>query len=224
MNCTSSRRQLLIGAGFSLAAVAAFGLAPRRHLEFLGSGSLEHLIPKKFGRWEYLSTSGLILPPKDQLQDSIYGQLVTRTYADQDGKQIMFLAAYNAAQDGVVQIHRPEICYPASGFKLEKIEDHITRLASSLFIPSRYVLATNPLRSEQILYWTRVGSDFPRKWSEQRWSVFHQNLQGEIPDGLLVRFSSVDLGVGVMLLDEFARDLYSAVDERMKTTLAGIAS
>ena len=60
------------------------------------------------------------MPPQDQLQDKVYSQLLTRTYANQAGDEIMLLIAYNGAQDGVVQIHRPEVCYPASGFRLSR--------------------------------------------------------------------------------------------------------
>ena len=32
-----------------------------------------------------------------------------------------------------------------------------------------------------MIYWTRLGAEFPRRWSEQRYAVFEQNMRGIIP-------------------------------------------
>jgi EpsI family protein len=217
-----TRREMLIGGGFLLAAATSFALKPRRHIRMLGNGKIEDLVPKKFAGWDFVAASGLILPPEDQLQDQLYSQLLTRTYANAAGTQIMLLIAYNGAQDGVVQVHRPEVCYPASGFKLTQIDEHLIPMADGLDIPSRFIVAETGLRREQIIYWTRLGNAFPRQWSEQRRAVFEQNLRGDIPDGLLTRISSVSPNTGAIQLDAFARDLYTAVGTRMKQVLVGV--
>jgi hypothetical protein len=66
-----------------------------------------------------------------------------------------------------------------------------------------------------------LGTAFPRQWSEQRVAVFEQNLRGDIPDGLLVRISSVSPDVGPADLDAFARDLYASVGNTMRSVLVG---
>lgn len=216
-----TRRDLLIGAGCLVASGTALAMKPRHQIEFLGGAKIENLVPGKFAGWEFAAASGLILPPQDQMQNKLYTQLLTRTYADAAGEQMMLLIAYNASQDGVVQVHRPEVCYPASGFRLTKIAEHSVPLAPDVAVPSRYIVAETGLRREEIIYWTRLGNAFPRQWSEQRWAVFSQNLRGDIPDGLLVRISSVTPNVGVGALDRFARDLFSAVGEPMRRVLVG---
>ena len=51
-----------------------------------------------------------------------------------------------------------------------------------------------------------------------------ENFAGVIPDGVLVRFSTMAPGNQQALLDGFARDLYAAVGPRMRTVLAGRAA
>jgi EpsI family protein len=216
-----SRREILIGCACLTTATVAFVREPRRHVAYLGSGKLEHLVPTHFAGWEFATASGLVLPPEDQLKDQLYSQLLTRTYTGAGGNEIMLLIAYNGAQDGVVQIHRPEVCYPASGFQLTENRDHSIQLSQDIVVPSRFILAENPVRREKIVYWTRVGTDFPRKWSEQRLSVFEQNLHGVIPDGLLVRISSVSQDIGADVLDQFARDLFTNAGQTMQMVLGG---
>ena len=216
-----SRREFIMGGACLAAAATAFARKPRHHVEYLGGAKIEALVPLQFGDWKFVDTSGLVLPPEDQLQNSLYTQLLTRTYSDGAGRQIMLLIAYNATQDGVVQVHRPEVCYPASGYRLAVIKEHVVHLASNADVPGRYVVAETGLRREEIVYWTRLGSYFPQRWSEQRWAVFIQNIRGDIPDGLLIRCSSVVPEVGLAGLDDFARKLYESVDPRMKHVLSG---
>jgi len=221
LDLVGSRRELLIGAGFLAAAATAFAMKPRTNLNMLGKSKIEGLVPAKIGDWTFLAASGLVLPPEDQLEKQLYSQLLTRTYTNSRGVQMMLLIAYNGSQDGVVQIHRPEVCYPAGGFTLTQIDPHAIPLAKDIEIPARYIVAETGMRREKIIYWTRLGDAFPRKWSEQRLAVFEQNLQGYIPDGLLVRISSVGQDVGVAELDAFARDLYASVGSTMRHVLVG---
>ena len=221
LRLAASRRELLIGAACSLAAGTAFALKPRHHVAFLGDRKLEELVPKNFAQWNFVAASGLVLPPQDQLRDQVYSQLLTRTYSGPDGTSIMLLIAYSGAQDGVVQIHRPEVCYPASGFQLVQNQQHTTRLANHSAIPSRFIVAEDSVRREMLIYWTRTGRAFPRKWAEQRWAIFEQNIQGDIPDGLLVRISSTDQDAKVETLDRFARDLFEHAGPLMQQVLVG---
>jgi len=216
-----TRRQFMIGAGCLTAATLAFLRKPRKDDSFMGSAKLEDLVPAHFAGWDFVTASGLVLPPQDQLQSKIYHQLLTRVYNRGDGQSIMLLIAYGGSQDGVVQIHRPEICYPASGYNLSVVDDHIARLAPKVLIPSRYIVADSPARKEQMIYWTRLGTDFPRRWSEQRLSVFEQNMEGIIPDGVLVRISTDNPYASPAILDKFAADLYGSSNGLLRRLLAG---
>lgn len=217
----STRREMLMGGALLAAAAAGYALTPRKAERLLGNAKLETLVPETFGAWKYQAASGLVLPPADQLRDKIYSQMVTRAYSRPDGASVMLLIAYSGSQDGTIQVHRPEVCYPASGYKLTTIEPHDVPVASGIAVPSRYIVAEADLRREQLIYWTRVGDYFPTKWSEQRRAVVAENFAGVIPDGVLVRFSTTGGGDERALLDGFARDLYGAIGARLRQVLVG---
>jgi EpsI family protein len=216
-----TRRELLLGAACLTAAAVTFIRKPRKDDEFMGAAKLDAIVPAHFAGWSFVTASGLVLPPQDQLQSKLYHQLLTRVYNRADGQSIMLLIAYGGSQDGVVQIHRPEICYPASGYTLTAVDDHLAKLAPNVLIPSRFIIADSPSRKEQMIYWTRLGSDFPRRWSEQRLSVFEQNMAGIIPDGVLVRISSDNADASPAILDSFAADLYGAAGGLLRRLLVG---
>ncbi len=221
-----SRRQTLIGATFLAAAVAGIALKPRQTENLLGSAKLDDLVPRRIGAWRFDTASGLVLPPADQLRDSIYSQLLTRTYVRDDatGAGVMLLIAYSGAQDGTVQVHRPEVCYPASGYRLTRLEPHGIPIARGVTVPGRAIVAETEVRREQLIYWTRLGSHFPTRWADQHLAVAQENFAGVIPDGVLVRVSSTGAGDQVALLDGFARDLFGVVGPRMRQVLLGPAA
>lgn len=216
-----SRRQTLIGSGFLLAAATSLVLKPRRTENLLGNAKLDDLVPKQIGGWQFNTASGLVLPPSDQLRDKIYSQLLTRVYVRDGQPPVMLLIAYSGSQDGTLQVHRPEVCYPASGYRLTRVEPHTLPLAPGITLPTREIVAETDVRREQLVYWTRQGSHFPTTWGEQRRAVIAENFAGIIPDGVLVRLSSAGNGVLTPLLDAFARDLYQAVGPRMRQVLLG---
>ncbi len=218
-----SRRQVAAGVTLLAAAGAAYAFTPRTVLRTLGTAKLDTLVPHAFGGWRFEANSGLVLPPADQLRDRIYSELLTRVYRHADGSVMMLLIAYAGTQDGSIQVHRPEVCYPASGFRLTDIEDHDVKLAPGVDVPSRYIVAETELRSEKMIYWTRLGHLFPRKWSAQRLAVMEENLKGIIPDGVLVRISTLGQGDGRPGLDRFASAMFGAVGAQMKSVLVGPA-
>ena len=76
------RRKLLLGLLFCSAAGAAAWRKPTRHVDYLGSGKLEDIIPKTIGPWKFAAASGLVVPPEDQLERATYSQTLTRVYSD----------------------------------------------------------------------------------------------------------------------------------------------
>ena len=219
-----SRRQALIGGGLLAAAAAGLALTPRHRENMLGNAKLDNLVPKAFAGWRFDVASGLVLPPADQLRDKIYSQLLTRVYVRDDAPAVMMLIAFSGAQDGTVQIHRPEVCYPASGYRLTRIAEHVVPLAPGLAVPARAITAEADVRREQLIYWTRIGSHFPTRWIGQRGAVMAENFAGIVPDAVLVRLSSVTGDDATPMLDRFASDLYQAIGPQMRRVLLGPAA
>lgn len=216
-----SRRETLLGGAFLATAVAGLALKPRRIENLLGTAKLDDLVPQRIGSWRFDTASGLVLPPADQLRDSIYSQLLTRTYVRDGAAPVMLLIAYSGTQDGTISVHRPEVCYPASGFRLTQMAPHSVPLAPGVTVPSRAIVAETDTRREQLIYWTRLGSHFPTHWSAQHLAVAAENFAGLVPDGALVRMSSIGDGDQFPTLDGFARDLFRSVGQQMRRVLVG---
>lgn len=204
-----ARRKVLIGLGLAACSSVALARQPVPNRPKIETEVLEKLIPPRIGDFAFDTTSGLVLPPPDALSDRLYDNLITQTYVRPDGKVVMLLIAYNNRQDGVLQIHRPEVCYPAGGYTLTPTRPIETSLARASLLPTQTFVARSEMRTETVLYWTRVADEFPRRWIEQRLAVARENLAGNVPDGVLVRLSTLSGEPGELpLLTRFVTDLY----------------
>jgi EpsI family protein len=125
----------------------------------------------------------------------------------------MLLIAYGKTQSDTLQLHLPELCYPAFGFTIAESQPARFDLGHGVVVPGRNLVATSPGREERISYWTRIGEYLPTSNTEQRKMKFRIALSGVIPDGVLVRISNMrgDDAEGFGLNERFAADLLNAV-------------
>lgn len=212
-----TRRKFGLGLAFASVAGVAAARLPNKNLDYLGKQKLESVIPNKIGRWNYVSSSGLVVPPEDQMIRALYSQLVTRVYSDGSGPPIMLLVAQSATQTGILQIHRPEICYTAGGYQLSAIEPHVVGLPWGA-LPTLSMSATSDSRTEQLVYWTRIGDRLPKSWREQRMVVAMDNLRRIIPDAIMVRVSTFgnDKARALASMDEFIVSLMNSVSPQVR--------
>lgn len=219
------RRKVVLGLG--LVAVSALALArqPMPNRPRIKDDKFKDMMPAQVGDYRFDTESGLVLPPKDALSDRIYDDLVTRTYTNSAGQVVMLLVAYNNRQDGVLQIHRPEICYPAGGYTLSQTKIKDVPFAPGAEVPAKIFVARSDARNEVVLYWTRIGNHFPSRWIDQRLAVAEANLRGIIPDGILVRVSTLSQieQDAVPDLEEFIIQLYRSLPLDGRTLLFGKA-
>lgn len=206
------RRRFLIGGLLAAGSATVFARTPRENVDVLGKRKLDNIIPKQIGPWRFLTTSGLVVPTEDTLSAALYSQLLTRVYTNGDEPPIMLLIAQSAGQSGILQIHRPEFCYPATGFALSSI-DPIALPSGTGRFAANSLTATVPGRAEQIIYWTRVGSSMPLSWANQRLAVAMDNLKGIVPDAVLTRISTVDVNreAAMTRLAQFAEQMLAGL-------------
>lgn len=199
-----TRRKFAIGLAFAGAAGIAAARQPSVRIDYLGKNKLDNVLPEKIGRWSFVSSSGLVVPPEDQLSRALYSQLLTRVYSAADGSSMMLLVAQSGSQTGILQIHRPEICYNAGGYQLSQITPHLVKVPWGE-IPSMSMSATNESRTEQLAYWTRIGNHMPTSWRQQRIAVAMDNLNRLIPDAVMVRVSTIsnDREAALASIDQF---------------------
>lgn len=214
------RRKFLIGAAFAGSAAAAFARTPRTIEDALGKRKLEDIIPKKIGEWEFATASGLVTAPEDQLSKLLYSQLFTRVYVSPGKPSIMMLVAQSASQTGVLQIHRPEVCYPAGGYTLSPVVEFDMPLRQGR-LRTNQLTASADGTSEHIVYWTRIGQHMPISWAEQRLAVAGDNLRGIVPDAVLARISisHASRDIAMAEITAFTRTLIDALPERDRRVL-----
>lgn len=217
-----NRRAFVLGGAFLGTAGLAAALEPRGRIDLLGKGKLEDVIPERVGPWSFASKSGLVVPPSDQLSDQLYSQLLTRVYTAPGMPAIMLLVAQSGSQTGVLQVHRPEVCYPAGGYRLSNSMPVELQLAKGS-VQTMGFTASAESRIEQLIYWTRVGMDLPSTWAEQRWSVAKANLQGDLPDAVLVRLSTLspDREASFGVLEQFATTLVTSLPTKARAFVVG---
>lgn len=217
------RRKMVLGLGLVAASGIAQARLPVAVMPRVQEDRFKAMIPNRVGAFTFNSESGLVLPPSDALSERLYDNLVTRSYTGPNGDLVMLLIAYNNKQDGVLQIHRPETCYPAGGYTLSPVAPIDVPMSGPTPLPSQVFTANSEARNEVVLYWTRVGDQYPRRWIEQRWAVAEANLRGVIPDGVLARVSTIsnNRDSATPMLASFVRDLHRASGERMRGLLFG---
>jgi len=218
------RRDLVIG-GLALAAAAgAEALRPHRKVILLKGGKLDALLPRKFGDWSAEASSGLVSPDQaGQLAKSLYSEIIERIYHDeQSGAAVMVLAAYGDTQSDLLQLHRPESCYPAVGFALESSRPTQVLLRNGARIPAREVVALADDRRENILYWTRIGERLPQSANEQRTARFRNAVEGFVADGILFRCSALGPSEDCFrILNAFVPALMNATPPVIRPALLG---
>jgi EpsI family protein len=217
-----NRRDLIIGAGCLAAAASAEAMRPRQRMSLLGKAKLEDVVPKEFGPWRFRDAEGLVTPTSENsLAAKLYSQSVGRFYVGPEDTIVMMLIAYGDTQSDTLQLHRPEVCYPAFGFAVTENVPASYDMGGGARVPGRNLTATSPGRDERISYWTRIGEYLPVSNGEQREMKLRTAFQGIIPDGVLVRISNVigDRDDAFAFNDLFARDLIRALPPAIRPAL-----
>ena len=219
---------MTLAAVMCAVSVAGYAARPSSKAAQKGSGiTLDAAVPKAFGEWRELPEMGaqVVNPQTKELLDKLYSQQLARTYVNKDGYRIMLSMAYGDDQRGGLQAHRPEVCYPAQGFKLGKVEDGPLPTAFGN-IDVRRISTSYGTRNEPVTYWLTVGDQIIKSNLDKRIAEIRLGLTGQIPDGLLFRVSSIDSddARGFAMQQKFAADMMSAVPATTRKQLSGLRS
>jgi EpsI family protein len=219
-------RYLIIGIAMLVAAGLAVAITPREKIADQGPKvDLETMIPKQFGDWKVDETLApqVVSPDVQAKLNAIYGQTLSRTYTNPNGERVMLSIAYGSNQGtDEFQVHRPEYCYKAQGFELEKsVEDSINLTWGSLAV--RRLIAAQRTRLEPITYWITIGDKTTLPGIGRKLAQLSYGLTGKVPDGLLFRISSIDNDVpkAYQLQNRFVQALLQTVNPADRTRLVG---
>ncbi len=213
----------LMAALLFICALASAALQPRAQPD--RALALDTLIPAAFGGWRIDPTTAPV-PPSPDVQanlDELYDQILTRTYVDADGNRMMLVIAYGGDQSDSLKAHRQEVCYAAQGFTIRSVLPDQPTLADRA-VPLVRVHATKGRRSEPMSYWFTMGDRVAIGRLERLILQLRYGLQGRIPDGLLVRVSSLgsDLPSHFAAQDAFLEAMLASLPPAHRTRLAGL--
>jgi EpsI family protein len=212
------------------ASAIAIAITPRHFLaDQYQREKLADIVPQSFGDWQ-VDRSIIPVPPSPDLQaalDEAYDETLALTFRNKQGQRVMLSLAYGRNQHKGMNIHRPDVCYPAQGFKVVQNPALGTVQAAGRSIDVTRLVAAAGARNEPITYWLLVGDQITHFGYGQRAVAMRYGLQGTIPDGVLVRVSSVDANNAdaFQLQERFIRDLLAAVPaNRLPRLLGGLAA
>ena len=187
--------------------------------------SLKTMVPLFFGDWRELPnmSAQIVDPQQKELLEQIYSETLSRTYVNSSGYRIMLSIAYGKNQSDALQLHKPEVCYPAQGFVLEK--NDAGSLATAFGdIPVRRLFTSSGPRKEPVTYWFTVGDTAIQGKLQRRLAELRYGLTGRIPDGMLFRVSSIDPDPvqAYRFQDLFVDQLLAAVSLDERKRLSGL--
>ena len=186
--------------------------------------NLETLFPKVFADWQLDERVPIQLVSPDTLAvlNKIYNQTLSRTYVNRKGDRIMLSVAYGGDQSDGTRAHRPEVCYPAQGFQITARSQGEIDLGDRKLRVQQLVSKLGA-RNEPISYWITVGDQITLTGTEQKLAQLSYSMRGVIPDGMLVRVSSIsdDVKSAYRLHADFVRAMSAAIPSHIQHQVLG---
>lgn len=223
---TIKRRTIVLFGAAVASGVAQAYLRPTKPYakKLSGNGALDKVMPARIPGWRELDTvNGIVSPDAQSVVDNTYSQTLSRTYVNAGGSAAMMLSlAYGESQSRTTQVHKPEVCYAAQGFKISEIvKDQVDY--EGIKIPVVRLVGSLNGRVEPITYWIRSGDVIVQGWMEQNLARAEAGLHGYLPDGLLFRISEVssEKKESYRRQDGFIRNLLTAMQPADRWVLLG---
>ncbi len=213
---------MLLSAALATAVRPSISLADERPPIDLAA-----MVPSAFGDWreEFNLTPQVVNPQQKSVLDQIYSQTLSRTYTNKQGYRIMLSIAYGKNQSDALQLHKPEVCYPAQGFQL------LTKKSTVLDLLDRPISAVHietslGQRYEPVTYWTVVGDHITTSGTDKKLTELQYALRNRLPDGMLVRVSSIDRDTSAAQArqSQFANAMVQAIAPEHRSRFAGDTS
>lgn len=211
-----------------LAALAGELLQPTDRLaDRKAKIALETQVPMAFGEWKLDANIRPVVPDPglQAMLDALYSQTLARTYVNAMGERVMLSIAYGSDQSNeATAVHRPEFCYSAQGFRVRAIGSDTLTIGTTQ-VPVGRVLANLGQRNEPITYWVTLDESATLPGLGRKLQQIRYGLKGQIPDGMLVRVSSISASevTAFALQKTFLDQLYLAVPINVRNRYFGAA-
>ena len=193
-NGTRSKLQLTpFVAAIAMVGAAAAAPALKPTADPGAAFDLEAAVPAAFAGWR-IDPDVAPLSPAPDVQANLarlYRQIVARTYVNGAGERMMLTVAHGGDQSDALKAHRQEVCYRAQGFSVSRLERGALAAAGRR-VPVTRFLAARGERIEPVTYWFTMGDRVVLGRLERLGVQLENGLRGRVPDGLLVRVSTLD--------------------------------
>lgn len=219
------RKAFVVLLGMGAAAALAKAGVPNKKIADTWPTDLEKMFPAQFGDWQVDRSIPVILPAPDVQAklNAIYNQVLARTYVNRmNGDRVMLSVAYGGDQSDGMSVHLPEVCYPAQGFVIRSQRAEVLRLAGRS-VPVQRLVTRLGARVEPVTYWLTIGEMVAASRTQHKLSQIRYGLRGLIPDGMLVRVSTIDPDPAraVAVHDAFLSTLISAMSTEYLNRVVG---
>jgi EpsI family protein len=218
-------RPLIVFALMLVASVLGVVVVPTAKLaDTRPRFDLEVAVPKAFGDWQ-VDASIIPLPPspdQQSLLNQIYDQVLSRTYVNSKGERVMVSITYGSKQNQQLRAHRQEVCYSSQGFKISQLRHEQIEVAGGP-IPATRMVATMGPRVEPVTYWFTTGDTVVMSYWQREFAQFRYALSGYVPDGYLIRLSSLSSDPQAAFAQHiaFADALMPRLDPELRRRIVG---
>jgi EpsI family protein len=191
---TSKHVYVAVGAAVLMGGASLFGhwAQPDTFLSDLRPmAPLADVMPDRMGDWVQQPLGmNVQLPPDVEAQlKSLYTETLDKVYVNSSGEHIMVTVAYGRDQSDGFKVHRPEVCYAAQGFTVQKPVEAQLDLGQRK-IGVQHVETVKGDRYEPVTYWMVIGDRVVNTPWRHKLQQIDYAFHGLIADGLLVRVSS----------------------------------
>ncbi|MFZ6750064.1 exosortase-associated protein EpsI, B-type [Undibacterium sp. Ren11W] len=212
---------MLLAAGLTVMLRPTASLADDR-----GRTDLEMMMPKVIGEWqEQPNLSSVVINPEQKhMLETLYSDTLSRTYVNSEGYKIMLSIAYGKNQRDGMEMHKPDICYPAQGFEiLNKDVVSFELGGGKKMIRANQMVTRNRDRMEPLMYWTLVGTQMFNSRLEKKYYEFTYAMRNKVADGMLVRVSSIDADTthAFDMQSRFVKQMYNVTSGNTNVRLFG---
>ncbi|MDO8413229.1 MAG: EpsI family protein, partial [Gallionellaceae bacterium] len=115
--------------------------------------------------------------------------------------------------------------YVAQGFEISRIfnAEMLTQFGK---LPIKRLIAVYGNRNEPITYWITVGDKATHTSLDQKLQQMRYGLTGKVPDGMLVRVSTIDTdeAAAYQIQTAFIQDMLAAISTKERVRIAGTFS
>lgn len=135
----------------------------------------------------------------------------------------MLSVAYGGDQSDGMNAHLPEVCYPAQGFQLLGAKTVELMLDGRRVITRQMQSRLGP-RYEPVTYWLTLGDHVAATRTQRKIEQMRYGLRGQVPDGMLVRVSTIDRDApnGFSVQREFLQSMAAAIPDAHRNRILGV--